>query len=84
MIAAAKKDQCKTPGCTRQAYSRGVCNPCFCMARKLVDSGNTTFDELERLGLVEAKRNSASAFRLAFEKAKAATKGSRKATARSK
>lgn len=43
---------CSIPNCTRPAKLRGVCQSCYQNATKLVQRGSTTWEELERLGVV--------------------------------
>lgn len=55
-------DPCMTPGCGRirgdgpnMRGGRGVCKRCYLAYAYLVRTGQTTWDELERKGLVLAK-----------------------------
>ena len=46
--------KCLTKGCLRQSATslkRGLCMPCYSAAKKMVESGKTTWDELVSLGL---------------------------------
>jgi hypothetical protein len=78
MIAAAKEPRstgsqpkCVVPGCTRQAYSRGLCLPCNRAARKLVEKGETTWKELESMGFALPKKgDQVNALVAAFREAK--------------
>lgn len=40
---------CVVPDCTRQVYSRGLCVPCNRAARKLIERGEATWEELESM-----------------------------------
>lgn len=48
--------QCITDKCTRQAcqqeYARGLCLVCYSIAKKMIESKQTTWEELEKLGLI--------------------------------
>ena len=46
--------QCMTPSCTRPsspALKRGLCLVCYSKARKMIDAGSTTWEEVVSLGL---------------------------------
>lgn len=79
MIASAKsksasdRPTCVVPGCTRQVYSRGLCVPCNRAARKLVESGEATWEELESMNpplALPKKSDQVNALVAAFRKAK--------------
>ena len=38
-------------------YGRGLCVMCYSRAKKMVDVGKTSWDELERLGMIEGKKS---------------------------
>jgi hypothetical protein len=40
--------QCLNPDCGIPAVGRGLCKPCYMLARKLVRRGDITWEELER------------------------------------
>lgn len=42
--------QCQAPQCEAPARSRGLCKKCIDKARYLVDTGQTTWEQLERTG----------------------------------
>lgn len=44
-------DICITPGCDRPYHSRGLCDTCRTQARRAIKRGETTWEELEELGL---------------------------------
>ena len=49
-------NKCLVPKCTRMeapAYKRGLCTQCHSKARKMVESGQTTWEQLEAMGLVK-------------------------------
>lgn len=51
---------CLTPGCLGRvapANKRGLCMKCYSTAKKTVESGTTTWDRLEELGLVLRKED---------------------------
>jgi hypothetical protein len=49
----AKADSCLVPGCKRPVGPcRGICLPCYQKAAALVNSGQTTWNELEEAGLI--------------------------------
>lgn len=50
--ARSKPSQCLIKDCGRPAETRGVCKSCYVHARVLVISGDSTWEELEQLGLV--------------------------------
>ena len=43
---------CMMETCDRRAACRGLCWPCYQTARKLVLTEESTFSELERMGLI--------------------------------
>ncbi len=51
--------KCLTAGCNSQAAGskdfRGLCMKCYSSAKKYVESGSTSWEELERLGMVRSK-----------------------------
>jgi hypothetical protein len=46
------KGPCPTKGCTGEIAFKGVCRSCWGQAKTLIDAGETTWEELERMGLV--------------------------------
>lgn len=59
---------CVIKGCNRPeaATKRGLCLICYGQAKRKVESGETTWDRLVELGLVEPEENP---FNSAYEKA---------------
>ena len=47
-----KTAKCLNPNCIREARARGLCAPCHVLALRLVSSGSTSWDDLERRGRV--------------------------------
>jgi len=48
---AKKPGMCIIPGCTRPERSRGLCEPCYQTAARVVRYGSTTWDDLVAMGL---------------------------------
>jgi len=48
---AKKPGICIIPGCTRPVKSRGLCEPCYQTAARVVRYGSTTWDDLVAIGL---------------------------------
>ena len=67
-------DECLTPGCARPAAAslkRGLCLLCYSRAKKLVEDGTTTWDEIVELGLaLPNDGEGADPFTKAFDGAK--------------
>ena len=65
---------CMIEGCERKSASRGLCWPCYQMASKRINAGDTTWDELVSVGLAKAVKrsgfNTKSPFSNAFMKFK--------------
>ncbi len=75
---------CRVRGCKREASIREVCNSCYTSARKMVERGISTWEQLEQLGLVAAvHRQHRSPMRAEFERLKASN-GNRKKGAKAK
>lgn len=53
-------DKCLTPECgkSRFASGKGLCMQCYSAAKKLVDAGKTTWEELAEMGLVATSSES--------------------------
>lgn len=50
------KKLCIIEGCDREASGgRGLCSACYQSLHRSVKAGDTTWDELERLGLCQAR-----------------------------
>jgi hypothetical protein len=73
-----ERTRCLVPHCTRKVTSsRGICHACYATAKRLIDDGRTTWDELVKLNLAAQKRAKPNRLLEAFE----AATGSRKGTA---
>lgn len=73
MSEANGKPVCIITHCTRDRYSRGLCNSCYRSAALTIKAGKTTWDELERLSLslpVARVRRRSGPFGKAFDIAK--------------
>lgn len=72
MIARAKQKppaRCIVPACNRDCDApRGLCTSCYQSGRKLIHSGQTTWEQLEQLGLSrpQVTAESANPLRRAF------------------
>ncbi len=53
-------NECLVPKCGRMAKSRGLCGACYQAAKTLVDSGKTTWEELEERKRVLPSRRETS------------------------
>ncbi len=47
---------CTIPNCKRKALHRGLCRACLTSAKRAVQAGKTTWEELERLGIATRPR----------------------------
>lgn len=67
---------CLIDGCSREAYSRGVCRPCFQSSRDIIRRKWATDAQLVRSGLLLPPKRPAprrmTPFRKAFEETKEA------------
>lgn len=45
-----KPPKCLNPKCERKQYARGLCQSCYGLARHIVKSGKTSWEELEKNG----------------------------------
>ena len=52
--AAAEK--CLRPGCEREAKTRELCQSCYQGAHRLVKTGETTWEKLEKAGKARPKK----------------------------
>lgn len=54
--------------CNRPTYARGLCNPCYMSARVMIASNDTTWPELEAMGIARQSFGKAvtNPFRVAF------------------
>lgn len=55
--AAVEIKNCMITGCSGIASRRGLCLNCYSRAKKLVESGETTWEKLAERGLCEGKGN---------------------------
>ncbi len=46
-------DLCLVPGCEKPRRWKGICQSCYGQAKRLIDSGKTTWEELQEMGLAE-------------------------------
>lgn len=68
-----KKPTCMITDCGRVGYSRGLCGPCYQSSRLRIEAGDTTDEELVRLGIMLPRFAKArSPFRLGLENARRA------------
>jgi len=62
-LSEAVPTLCLREGCKRPAFSRGLCNPDYVTAARLVREGKTTWDALEKAGKsLPSKRGTTSWF----------------------
>ncbi len=64
------KNKCLIKGCEGKQMTRGLCSKCYTTARKLVETGQTTWEVLKKKGLVYEKRTNLSPFMDEFNKIK--------------
>jgi hypothetical protein len=59
---------CMTPGCDREAFTRGVCGSCYQVARRAINRGESTWAQLEESGLINSSHagSGRDAFRAAL------------------
>lgn len=64
--------ECIIAACQRNAASgmRGLCLKCYSRAKKTVEAGQATWEELERMGLAESRADGTDPFDAALQKAK--------------
>ena len=73
-VAAPAQKGCLTPGCGNKIRSRGLCQNCYSAARLRVNSGVSTWEDLENSGLALPSKKkgsveSSAAFEAAFKAA---------------
>lgn len=61
---------CLTPGCGEKRNQRGLCTRCATTARNMVKAGETTWEELESLGLALRTNAQVAPLRMAVENAR--------------
>ena len=82
MFTTAKDVKCcLVPDCDRKPLTRGLCQQCYTVARKLIASGRTTWTKLEGLKLARRFVPRSAKFTAAFESAIAKTNGHSKSPA---
>lgn len=59
--------KCLTPDCKEDRRWKGLCSSCYGQAKRLIETEETTWDELEKLGLAELP---GKAFTKAFKRRK--------------
>jgi hypothetical protein len=69
-MAKENNGKCMTTDCDREVYSRGICRQCYVSARDLISGGKSTWDDMEKLGLVLPSRLNRSKFLNSFESKK--------------
>ncbi|MDE2469450.1 MAG: hypothetical protein KGL35_12065, partial [Bradyrhizobium sp.] len=77
--SAGDSPLCIVPDCTRPAKMRGVCASCYQNASKLIQRGGTTWEELERLGLVRPPHAGPKGYRAPLYRALEAARANEKA-----
>lgn len=45
-----KPEKCLNPDCKRERRTRGLCNPCYVIALRLVSEGAVDWEQLEKAG----------------------------------
>ena len=48
---------CAVPECAKEAKWKGLCQTCYGCAKSMIDNGETTWEELERMGLALIPKN---------------------------
>lgn len=49
-----ERKQCMIPRCMRMVFKRGLCMVCYGKAKKKVQEGSTTWEQLEEVGLCKS------------------------------
>jgi hypothetical protein len=78
----ARELTCITPGCVAHQQTRGVCVTCYQAAKRLMQTGKATDEQLVGLGLLLPHKQRASAGRFFAEYAKRLMESSTKSTKR--
>lgn len=60
--------RCAIEGCDRKANTRGLCRSCYHTALRLVQAGETNWDDLEKAGLCGPLMRTPNAFAAAYHK----------------
>lgn len=79
---AKRKGKCRGEGCESTAEYRGLCNGCYRSLWHMVNRGETTWEELEKLGIVAVSHGQGRRPRKIREAALAAIKQNKSAVAR--
>lgn len=56
MSADGERKRCVTSGCGNAAWTRGLCNTCYQLARKRVMDGEVTWEAIEKAGCAVPKK----------------------------
>lgn len=59
---------CMTDNCNRPPKWKGLCSPCYSVAKRLVDKGAETWESLAERGLVDLSNGRGDAFERALAK----------------
>lgn len=59
-VVSIRQDKCLRPECQRPRKARGLCDGCYQVAQRLVQTGKTTWETLEQAGKVLARKNRAA------------------------
>lgn len=62
--------RCKIKGCSESPDKRGLCSKHYMAAWRRIQAGETNWDELEKLGLVDPPGKRSGDFEEALEKAR--------------
>ncbi len=62
--------KCLTPECKGSKAFKGLCSACYKDAKRLVDLKQTTWEELEEMGLAESEQKHQDGFMKAFKERK--------------
>lgn len=70
---AIDSETCRIGGCSNKPHARGLCHRCYRNAAAQVSRGQTSWHELEELGLIRPayKREASAAFSVALAQARA-------------
>lgn len=68
-MSETEAPKCLTEGCHTKAQWKGLCASCYGVAKKLIEKGQTTWEELTELGLAKVDiKPFEAAFKLAKQK----------------
>lgn len=57
-MIAAPDQKCITNGCVAKQFKHGLCIKCYGQAKKLVESGRTTWEKLIKMGMAQSEQES--------------------------